>query len=340
MVNPQLTTVAILGGGKGGSALLDLLINIPDVVVIGVADKDPSAPGFKRASQLDLKVTSDVVDLITDERVNLIVDVTGDPSVSDLVETRKRPGTEVLGGATARLLWNLMQHEIQMQSQLLRAEKLASIGTFASGLAHDINNPLYLILGLAENLLQEKDPAAIREQAQDIAQAVRRISSLSKELTRYARHTAADGLVDVELNTKLEEALKIARYASLLEDLTVIKDYAARAVIKANPDEILHVFVNILTNAVHAMNGRGTITLATEWAGDKVRVSISDTGCGIPEEDFGKIFDPFFTTKPPGKGTGLGLHNVSTVVKQLNGHVFVESEVGKGTTFRLEFPKA
>ncbi len=106
----------------------------------------------------------------------------------------------------------------------------------------------------------------------------------------------------------------------MLQDLHVVKEYAARPVIKANPDGILHVFVNILTNAIHAMNGRGILTLAIEWADDKARVAI--------------------TTKPPEKGTGLGLHNVLTIVKALQGRVSLESEVGRGSSFRVAFPKA
>ncbi len=340
MARARSMNVAILGGGKGGSALLDLLTNIPDVTVVGIADRLPSAPAIRRASELQLHVTSNVVDLITHEDVNLIVDVTGDPAVDTLIHAHKRPGTEVLSGATARLLWNLVQHETRMQGQLLRAEKLASIGTFTSGLAHDINNPLYVILGLAENLAQEEEPTVIREQAQDIAKAVRSISTLTKELTHYARRSGSDVMEEVELSTTLDEALKIARYATVLQDLCVIKDYAARPVIKASPDEILHVFVNILTNAMHAMDGKGTLTLAIQWAEDKARVTVSDTGCGIPKDHLGKIFEPFFTTKPPGKGTGLGLHNVRTVLQKLHGQVSVASELGHGSSFRVELPKA
>ncbi len=149
---------------------------------------------------------------------------------------------------------------------------------------HVTSNLVDLIAHEAVNL--EEDPSVIREQARDIAAAVQRISGLTKELTHYARHSGSDVMEEVELGTKLDEALKIARYATALQDLHVVKEYAARPVIKANPDGILHVFVNILTNAIHAMNGKGTLTLAIEWADDKARVTI--------------------TTKPPEKGTGWG----------------------------------
>jgi len=340
MTGPHPLNVAILGGGKGGSALLDLLIHMQDIAVIGLADTNPAAPGYLRAKDLHLKVTTSVVDLITDDSVNLIVDVTGDPTVAPLIHNHKQPGVEVLSGAAARLLWNLVRHETHMQAQVFHAEKLATIGTFASGLAHDINNPLYLILGLAENLQEEKNPAVIKEQARDIAETVRGISALSKDLTQYARYPSSQELVDIEITTKLEEALKIARYATVLQDLSIVKAFADKLIIKAQPEEILHVFVNLMTNAIQAMEGKGTLTLGTHSMDGRAKVIISDTGCGIPKENLEKIFDPFFTTKPPGKGTGLGLHSVRTVVAKLNGTVFVETEAGKGTTFRLEFKKA
>lgn len=340
MVDPQHTTVAILGGGKGGSALLELLTHLPEVSIVGLADKDPSAPGIKRALELQIQVTSKAEDLIRQEGVNLIIDVTGDRAVEPLIQAHRRPGTEVLTGAAARLLWNLVQHQTHIQAQLLSADKLATIGTFASGLAHDINNPLYLIVGLAENLQDERDPAVIKEQAGEIIRTVRRISALSKELMQYARQPTTHDLVDVELTTILDEALKIARFASLLQDLSLVKDYAAKPVIKANPDDLFHIFVNLMTNAIQAMQGKGTLTIGTQWHGELVKVTISDTGCGIPKEDLRKIFEAFYTTKPPGKGTGLGLHNVRDIVTKLHGKISVESEVGKGTTFCLEFPKA
>lgn len=137
----------------------------------------------------------------------------------------------------------------------------------------------------------------------------------------------------------MDEALKIARYAVALQDITVIKHYAEQATVQGNPDELLHVFVNLITNAVQAMSARGTLTLTTTVAPDGLVIaSVGDTGCGIPKELFSKIFDPLFTTKPPGKGTGLGLYNVMSVISKMEGHICVESDVGVGTIFHIEFP--
>ena len=211
--------VVILGGGKGGSALLDLFLRIPDLAVVGVADKDPSAPGFQRARSLDIPTSTNVLDLICDHSVGLLIDVTGDPGVDALIREHKYPTAEVLSGAAAMLLLNVVNRETQIQGRLFQAEKLAGVGTFASGLAHDINNPLYLILGLAEELQEEDDPQVIKGYALDISRAVKRISALTKELTNYARKNSDHNLVPVVLTAKLDEAARISRFAAGLQHL-------------------------------------------------------------------------------------------------------------------------
>jgi two-component system, NtrC family, sensor kinase len=258
----------------------------------------------------------------------------------DTILTHKSPGAEVLNGSTAKLFWNLVQHESKLETELFHAEKLAGLGSFAAGIAHDINNPLQLILGLAENLAQEKDLNAVHEQAREIIEAVKRTSAICRDLTRYARRNAAHDDVPVNVNQKIDEALKIARYAVTLQDITIVKHYDPRAIVKGNPDELLHVFVNLITNAVQAMAERGTLTLTTELVEGSVLATVTDTGCGIPKEFLPKIFDPLFTTKPAGKGTGLGLYNVMSVVSKMNGHIAVDSTVGKGTAFKIEFSSA
>lgn len=339
MMTPQSTRVAILGGGKGGSALLDLLDQLPGVEVIGIADKDPQAPGLIRAAARNIPVIQSLPDLVANHGAHLIVDVTGDPAVARLIETQKPPGVEVLGGASAKLLWTLVQHEAQLQAGLFQAEKLAGIGSFAAGIAHDINNPLYLVLGFAENILEDGDLASIREHAQGIIEAVKRISPICKDLTQYARRSTTHDLAEVELNGKLDESLKIARYATVFQDLSVVKDYAPSALIKAEPEDILHAFVNLITNAIQAMDGSGTLRLATRCEDGTAHATIADSGCGIPPDRMEKVFEPFFTTKAPGKGTGLGLYNVRAIVRKYQGQITVESEVGKGTTFHLQFPQ-
>src|SRR5262245_35805404 len=185
------TRVAILGAGRGGRALLDLLHQIYSIDIVGITDRDCDAPGLKRARELKIPVMDNPEELIADHGVSLIMDVTGDPEMEDFIRHRKRSGTDVLSGSASRVLWDLVRHESKLRAELFHAEKLAGIGSFAAGIAHDINNPLQLILGLAENLADEKDLNAIHEQAKEIIEAVRRTSAICRDLTRYARKSSA-----------------------------------------------------------------------------------------------------------------------------------------------------
>jgi two-component system NtrC family sensor kinase len=341
MERSDLTKVAILGAGRGGRSLLDLLHHIPSIEIVGIADRNPTAPGLERARELQVPVTTDMPNLISNQGVNLILDVTGDPGMETYLHAHKLPTVNILSGSASRLLWKLIQHEAKLEAELLQSEKLAGIGSFAAGIAHDINNPLQLILGLAENLAEERDLTAVHEQAREIIEAVKRTSAICRELTRYSRHASPHEDMMVPVNEKLDEALKIARYASSFHDIEMIKQYQPDAAVKGNPDELLHVLVNLITNAVHAMErGGGTLTIETALRNRQVDIRISDTGCGIASDKIDEIFEPFFTTKAPGKGTGLGLYNVKTIVNKMHGTIAVDSRIDQGTTFTLTFPNA
>jgi CheY-like chemotaxis protein len=129
MGNTRPTKIAILGGGKGGSALLNLFSHLPGIEIVGITDKDPNAPALKRANELRIPVVHDAISLIASDGTNLIVDVTGDPHMQQLIAEHKGARAEVLGGATARLLWNVVQHESEMQTHFLQTESLASLVT-------------------------------------------------------------------------------------------------------------------------------------------------------------------------------------------------------------------
>ncbi len=129
MGNTRPTKIAILGGGKGGSTLLSLFSHMPSIEIVGITDKNSNAPALKRANELRIPVVHDAISLIASEGTDLIVDVTGDPHIQQLIAEHKGPGAEVLGGATARLLWNVVQHETEMQTHLHQNESLASLVT-------------------------------------------------------------------------------------------------------------------------------------------------------------------------------------------------------------------
>lgn len=336
-VSPPIR-VAIVGGGRGGTALLDALHQIGTIEIVGITDKDPSAPGLRRAQEINVTIYERVADLIKIPGLNLVMDVTSDPAMKSVLQEQLMPETDLISGQASRLLRTLVQHESALQTELLHAEKLAGIGSFAAGIAHDMNNPLQLILGLAENLTDETNLDAVHLQARDIIDAVKRTTAICRDLTSYSRRASLQQDCLIAVNGKLDEALKIARYAVALQDIEIRKLYQPDVVVKGNPDELLHVFVNLITNAVQAMEHHGTLTLETKAMADATQVRVSDTGSGIAPELLGRIFEPFFTTKPPGKGTGLGLYNIKNVIHHMNGTIEVESHVGRGSTFVLTFP--
>lgn len=339
MASQPPTKVAILGAGRGGTALLDLLHQIRTIEIVGITDQNPGAPGLQRARELNVPVYERVADLIGNHGVNLVMDVTGDPAMERMLHKQVPTGADILSGPASRILWELVQHESALQTELLHAEKLAGIGSFAAGIAHDMNNPLQLILGLAENLAEEQDLEAVHLQARDIIEAVKRTTAICRDLTSYSRRASSLQDSVITINTKLDEALKIARYAVALQDIDIRKAYQPDVTVKGNPDELLHVFVNLITNAVQAMEHGGTLTLETAVIDGAAQVRVSDTGCGIPQELLGQIFEPFFTTKPPGKGTGLGLYNIKSVIHHMHGTIAVASQVGRGSSFTITFPR-
>lgn len=332
------THVGIIGAGKGGTAMLEALVNLPHVKLVGIADCNPRALGLEIAKFHKIPTTLRPLDLIQNPNVQLLINVTGDPSMAKTISQVKAGHTEALGGAGAKVLWDFIQYGSTIQAQLFQAEKLAGFGTFASGIAHDINNPLYVILAMAENIQEETDLGLIHQHAASIHEAAQRIHAISRNITQYARSSNTQENLTIDLHAKLDEALTIARFATKFHEITIQKQYNGLLEIQAKPEEIVQIFVNLLTNAIHAMEGKGSLTLATKQTNGQAHVSITDTGCGIPPENLQKIFDPFFTTKTNGMGTGLGLYNVRTILRKYHGDLKIESEVGKGTTFFLTFP--
>ena len=256
---------------------------------------------------------------------------------SNTLTTCQPHETEQFENSQSNISWRL-SHDSRMQDKLFQAEKLATLGTFAAGIAHDINNPLYVMIGLAENILDEQDSNVIEERVQSIVDAGKRIQRTCRNITQYARATSGMDLVNVDVTHALNEAIKIAQYACPLQELSVVRYYTDPLKVLANPEELLQVFVNLMTNAIQAMKGTGILTLSSWREERSTIISISDTGCGIATEHLEKIFQPFFTTKPSGEGTGLGLHNVKNIIKKYRGHLSVQSQRGKGTSFLIHLP--
>jgi PAS domain S-box-containing protein len=229
--------------------------------------------------------------------------------------------------------------EQSLQEQLIQSEKLAGIGILASGVAHEINNPLSGIIGMAEVALEEEDLSKNEGYLTDILNCAQRISEIVKGLRSYSRAAKKEELGLVDLNEVLDESLKMVCLASKKTSEEVAKKFQSIEKIEANRGEIQQVFTNLITNAFQAMDGKnGSLTLATRSLRDSVEVKVSDQGMGIPPKYLSQIFDPFFTTKNPGEGTGLGLNIVYRIVTKYDGTIDVESKEQVGTTFTIKFP--
>ena len=230
--------------------------------------------------------------------------------------------------------------EQRLQEQLVQSEKLAGIGILASGMAHEINNPLSGIIGMAEIALEEEDPSANRRYLMDILTCGKRIADIVNGLRSYSRTAKKEELGAVDLQEILETSLRMVQLAIKSTPVDVIKQYQPIEKVKANPGEIQQVFTNLITNAFQAMNGKGNkLILSSRSLKDYVEIKIGDNGVGIPPQSIKEIFDPFFTNKKMGEGKGLGLNIVYRIVTKYEGKIEVESTEGVGTTFTLKFPK-
>jgi two-component system cell cycle sensor histidine kinase/response regulator CckA len=244
----------------------------------------------------------------------------------------------------------------QLEAQFRQAQKMQSVGQLAGGIAHDFNNLLTIINGTTE-LAQAQVPAGdpVWEDLQEIRRAGERAAALTRQLLAFSRKQIQQ-LQVIDLNTVVTEMEKMLRRL-IGEDIDLVfvptQDLGA---VKVDPGQIEQVIANLAVNARDAMPRGGKLTIETHNVeidesyarqrgvaaspGPYVILAMSDTGVGIDEVTRGQIFEPFFTTKDPGKGTGLGLSTVYGIVKQSNGLIWVYSEVGKGTTFKIYLPRA
>ncbi len=232
------------------------------------------------------------------------------------------------------------EREIEKKNQeLLQSKKLAAIGTLASGVAHELNNPLNNIYISAQILDREtRDIAvpAVRETVNDIVGQTIRVKGIVGDLLEFARGREPH-LREIELNELIKGAYKLV---SLSLDTTKttfsMESDPAGVKVYADAEQMERVFINLFTNAVTAMSGAGELKVIIERRGDAVKVSVADTGRGIPAAEVEKIFEPFYTTGD--KGTGLGLAIVFNIMKKHGGDIVAESTEGKGAIFTLMMP--
>ncbi len=268
----------------------------------------------------------------------------------------------------------LAHHELMAAKEMaIQSEKLSSLGQMAAGVAHEINNPLNFLVNIFPDLnrdiqaldklrrmyaAQVRDPGVLRE-----AEAILKESDLESHLEEMdfvferinkalSKSTRIANSLKVFSRTSSKETIGPEKMSELVRDAMELIPQKNRGdigidvsipdhlVLRTNRTEIEQAIINIINNAIDAMQGKGDLAIHGRQAENKMEIEFRDSGPGIPEAQLKKIFDPFFTTKPPGKGTGLGLTIVAEIVKKYGGQIQVESVVGKGTTFRLVFPLA
>lgn len=236
------------------------------------------------------------------------------------------------------LLMKEISEQKVLQDQLTTAEKLSGMGTLAAGIAHEMNNPLFAIMGFTEAILEEQDDSKIKIYAKKTLEQSKHMASIILNMSGYARSSEMDQTRDVNINERMDASIEMALLASHSNDVQIEKKFSQLPPIKAKPEEIQQIYLNVIRNAVQSMEGTGKIILTSRHQDGKILTTIEDAGPGIPQEYISKVFDPFFTTKDQGKGTGLGLNIVHRLVDKYGGNISIESTVGEGTTFTISFP--
>ncbi|MHC1782785.1 MAG: ATP-binding protein [Anaerolineaceae bacterium] len=227
-----------------------------------------------------------------------------------------------------------------MDAILAQSEKMAAVGQLAAGIAHEINNPLTVILANAQLLTRDLNGNADALEAVDlISKAGTRALQVVRNLLNFARKEQFD-LKDTDINDTILHALEMLRHETLERDAEIkFEPTDHLPLIKASQDNLQGVWLNILLNAMDsAGEKKPKIRITTAQSGSEIRVVISDNGVGIPPENLKRIFDPFFTTKGAGRGTGLGLSICHRIIKQHGGHILVDSLKDQGTTFSIFLP--
>jgi len=237
-----------------------------------------------------------------------------------------------------------IEMEKQLQEthlQLVNSEKMASLGKLAAGIAHEINNPMGGILiysSLLMEALEGKDSK--RQDLEKIVQEATRCKEIVKSLLEFSRQTEPK-MEPTNINKAITDDLFFLENQALFYNIEIVKNLPPELPrIRGNASQLKQVFMNIIVNAAEAMHGTGTLTITTGLSRDEKEmwIDFADTGEGIPQENLSKIFDPFFTTKEVGKGTGLGLSTSYGIIDGHGGRIDVKSQVGEGTTFRIELP--
>jgi two-component system NtrC family sensor kinase len=228
----------------------------------------------------------------------------------------------------------------QVQDQLIRAGKMAALGELAAGVAHEINNPLTGVLTFSSLMLKKVDENhPWKKDLENIVQQTTRCRNIVRGLLDFARQRKPDKK-EWDIHTLIDRTLTLIENQARFQNIRIVKEFKTNIpMLFVDGDQIQQVFMNIIINGADAMTGDGgTLTIKTNMNDGMAEVSFTDSGGGIAKEHLSKLFDPFFTTKETGKGTGLGLAISYGIIQSHGGDIEVESQLGKGSTFRIKLP--
>jgi PAS domain S-box-containing protein len=233
-----------------------------------------------------------------------------------------------------------------VQDQLTHAQKMESVGRLAAGVAHEINTPLGIILGYGQLLLEDVEKEGqVHQDILAIVKQTKICAKIVKDLLNFSR-SSESVTAHFDIHTALEEVIEVVEHTFGLNHVTIIRIFHPSPLyVNGDKEKIKQVFINLLHNAFDAIESNGSILISTEDAdqGRRIKISVTDTGCGIDKKDLQKIFDPFYTTKGPDKGTGLGLSVTFGIIKEHKGKIEAYSppsdkSLSQGTEFVVLLP--
>ncbi len=262
-------------------------------------------------------------------------------ATNQIIETRVTERTFELASAKEKLENEIYERK-KLEKTVIQSEKMSAVGQLAAGVAHEINNPLGVILGFSQNAAKRIPPGDPLElPLKSIEREAVRCKNLVQDLLTFSRVGKMEK-EPVDLNQTIETALSLVLAQSKVKNTQLVKEFSAIPKIIGNKNQIQQIIVNLSNNAMDAMPQGGKLIIRLKTAKindqDAVEIQVEDTGEGISPEIRSRVFDPFFTTKEIGKGTGLGLSLVYEIVQRHSGKIFLESKVGQGTVFRVLFP--
>ncbi|MBL0176540.1 MAG: hypothetical protein IPP94_14955 [Ignavibacteria bacterium] len=244
----------------------------------------------------------------------------------------------ILDSGTRKWIANVLQDT--GKQEVAQSERLAVIGQLAAGVAHEIGNPLTSISSIVQLLERRSEDPFVSGQLKEVKRSIDRIARIVRELVDFSRPAPSVPSM-VQVNDILATAIRLMHYDHRAQKVEFTAEHNPDLpIVHIVADQLLQVLLNLLINAVDAMDGVGAVATRTGCDSRGVVITITDSGHGIPASIIARIFDPFFTTKPMGKGTGLGLSVSYGIMKRYGGHIDVDSEVGVGSTFTIVLPLA